>query len=72
MLITAVNYKVQNLSKEEIIAEFENLASWEQIEVLDELNRKTKYSRALSRCSTNELYNELGRRGEGIAYVEGI
>jgi hypothetical protein len=38
--------------------------SWEQIEVLDELNRKTKYSLALSRCSTNELYYELARRGE--------
>lgn len=64
MLTTAVNYKVQCLRKEEVIAEFDNLMPYEQIEVLDELNRKTKYSRTLSRCSTNELLNELERRGE--------
>ena len=72
MLTTAVNYKVQGLRKEEVIAEFDNLMPYEQIEVLDELNRKTKYSCALSRCSMNDLYNEIARRGEGVAYVEGV
>lgn len=38
MLTELFNYKVKGLSKEEIIAEFNNLLSWEKQEVIDELH----------------------------------
>ena len=66
MLTRAVNYKVQGLRKEEVIAEFDNLIPYEQIEVLDELNRKTKNHSKLSKCSITELYDEIERRGGNI------
>ena len=64
-MITALfNYQPKGLSKEEILAEIENLFSWEQTELLDELNyRVNKGGRAsLKYYSTRELKDELEAR----------
>ena len=63
MITSLINYKPKGLTKEEIIAEFQNLMSWEQIEVLDELSfllRKEKVS--LKKYSNQELKDELESR----------
>ena len=65
MLQHLFNYKPKGLSKEQVIAEFESLLSYEKQEVIDELNYKMRgyYSR-LSQFSTHELEKELNERGE--------
>ena len=64
MITTLFNYQPKGLSKEEILAEIENLFSWEQLEVLDELNhRLSRGGRASLKYYTNqELKDELESR----------
>ena len=64
MILSLFNYQPKGLNKEEIIAEFENLPSWEQIEVLDELGLRNHGSRiSLRSYSIKDLRDELNRRG---------
>ena len=64
MITTLFNYKPKGLSKEEILAEIENLFSWEQLEVLDELDyRLSRGGRASLKYYTDqELKDELESR----------
>ena len=51
MINTLFNYQPKGLTKEEVIAEFNNLMPWEQQEVLEEINQGT----SLSFYATQEL-----------------
>ena len=67
-MITALfNYQPKGLSKEEVIAEFENLMSWEKEEVLNELSiHMKKHQICLHNYSIEELCNELDKRGVAV------
>ena len=58
MINTLFNYQPKGLTKEEVIAEFNNLMPWEQQEVLEEINQRT----SLSFYTTQELKDELSWR----------
>ena len=65
--VEVIKHQPMGLSKEQIIAEFENLASWERQEVLDELDYRTRGERRhLRNVDTDSLCRELERRGYSI------
>ena len=63
--VEIVKHQPIGSSKEQIIAEFDNLAAWEKTEVLDELCRRMRRNvKSLSEFSNRELKTELRDRGE--------
>lgn len=63
MINTLFNYQPKGLTKEEVLAEFNNLMSWEQHELLNEIYYKLRNGCIVSEFSTYELKEELNRRG---------
>lgn len=62
MIHALFNYKPKGLTKEEILAEFDNLLAYEQEEVYREIDNKIE-NFCLRHFSTQELREELNRRG---------
>lgn len=63
MINTLFNYQPKGLTKEEVLAEFNNLMSWEKYELLNEFYYTLRRVNIVHECSTHELKEELNRRG---------
>lgn len=63
MINNLFNYQPKGLTKEEVLAEFNNLMSWEQHELLNEIYYNLRNGCIVSEFSTYDLREELNRRG---------
>ena len=62
--VEVIKHEPMGLSKEQVIAEFNNLASWEKQEVYDEMYYElSREKRPLRMESDKDLRDELERRG---------
>ena len=62
--VEVIKHEPIGLSKEQVIAEFNNLASWEKQEVYDEMYYELNHEkRPLRMESDKDLRDELERRG---------